>query len=1201
MNPRSSTRSGFKNTDGVTGFDAARDSAADPHAQISTPSPVPAGTLSLLFTDIEGSTALVQRLGADGYAEVQAAHNALMRAAIAAHGGREMASHGDAFFVVFETAADGLAAAIAAQRALAAHPGPPDGAVRVRMGLHAGQPRQTAEGYVGVDLNRAARICDAANGGQVLVSAALAALLGGGEGSVGDAADDGSNTTTDGATITVEGGSLPTVRLLDLGEHRLKDLRYAERLLRVATGGLPDVDAPPRTAGELTARDRIVVTDPTAPSGDPSRLDAAPTVVDRTVPETLAALADVVRGGTRTVVLTAEQVRAAASHRPADVRDYRLGRVAEWSQPRYRLDGRFVALTLLVDQGEEAASGRWAAKQERYDDLGKLLAAVPEPAVVLLGPPGSGKSTLLRHLELDVAIGALRAGEARAKRRAENKRGEGDGSPVTFFIQLNQYKPDRPGDPLPAPGDWLAARWAERYPDLPALDHLLADGRMILLLDALNEMPAASEREFRDRVGLWKDWLVRLAEVRPGNRVVFTCRTLDYSAPLSTPALRVPQVQIEPLSGAQVEAFLRAYSPARGVAIWAAIAGTPQLDALRAPFFLGLLVDQIEATGEMTDDRAGLFTGFVRQALRREVERGSPLFALEELLASRDVRRIAQGQWRDAYELPERGALVPRLAALAYGMQATDVDGEAGQVRIDYDTALAVVDHPRSADIVKAGVSIAVLDEDPAADEVLYRHQLIQEYFAARVLAREPRPELVAAPWWSAEIRPTVRELIDTLPPSETLPPLPTTGWEEPTVLAAAMTADPAGFVRGLMATNLPLAGRCAVQPMVASRLPADLVNELRWALVARSRDASADLRARIDAGLALGWLGDPRFERRVGPYGAYLLPPMVEIPGGVYPIGDDEPIKRIDVDVTHRTTYHMPRHSIQLGQFQIGQYPVTNAEWMCFIQAGAYDDECWWDSMAARAWRRGEGTAERPKQNARKVLQMFKSDPTLLERWLASGQLDHEVHERWKHRLAMTDEEFERHLLELYPDGRATEPRWWHEARFSHPGQPVVGICWHEARAYCAWLSAQSGLPFRLPSEVEWEAAARGPGARQMPYRSAADWTCGNTLETHLKRPTPVGVFVEGDTPEATSDMAGNVAQWTISAWGIGDDDPEFVYPYDRNDGREDVNTASRLRRVARGGAWINPTFSARSAFRFGFIADSRFSDIGFRLASGA
>ena len=99
--------------------------------------------------------------------------------------------------------------------------------------------------------------------------------------------------------------------------------------------------------------------------------------------------------------------------------------------------------------------------------------------------------------------------------------------------------------------------------------------------------------------------------------------------------------------------------------------------------------------------------------------------------------------------------------------------------------------------------------------------------------------------------------------------------------------------MRGVMAANLALAGRCAAQPEVrgaaAGRRSLD---ELRWALVARSRDPEADLRERIACGLAVGELGDPRFERREGPHGAYLMPPLVEIAGGVYPIGEDEPIE---------------------------------------------------------------------------------------------------------------------------------------------------------------------------------------------------------------------------------------------------------------------------------------------------------------------
>ena len=101
------------------------------------------------------------------------------------------------------------------------------------------------------------------------------------------------------------------------------------------------------------------------------------------------------------------------------------------------------------------------------------------------------------------------------------------------------------------------------------------------------------------------------------------------------------------------------------------------------------------------------------------------------------------------------------------------------------------------------------------------------------------------------------------------------------------MSANPEAFVTALMETNLPLAGRCAAQPDV--RISEELKTRIRWALVERTQDSNADLRARIAAGLSLGPLGDPRFERRKGPYGDYLLPPLVAIPGGIYTLGSKE------------------------------------------------------------------------------------------------------------------------------------------------------------------------------------------------------------------------------------------------------------------------------------------------------------------------
>ncbi|MBK7782514.1 MAG: SUMF1/EgtB/PvdO family nonheme iron enzyme [Ardenticatenia bacterium] len=997
----------------------------------------PTGTLTFLFTDIEGSAARweAQR---EAMSAALVRHDALLRGAIEGRGGTVFKTVGDAFCAVFADAVAALSAAMDAQRALAAEAWSAFGAefadLRVRMGIHHGKAEERGGDYFGPSLNRTARLMSAGHGGQVLLSQT--------------------------AQLVVRDYLPAGVDLRDLGEHRLKDLRHSEHLFQLVAEGLADIVTPPVTAEALTARDRVQV------------LEDAPT---RPLSEAMAALLAAIRGdddtGT-TVALSPEQAREIAQRRPANLTEYRLGRIAEWSQPRYRLDGRFVALTLLVDQGEDAAGGRWAAKEQAYDDLGALLANTTDPAVVLLGPPGAGKSTLLRRLELDTAIAGL---------RGEDTQGSGTSSArdtVTFFIQLNQYKPERPGAPPPAPGDWLAEHWASRFPDLPSLDSLLSEGRMVLLLDALNEMPAASERDYRERVGLWKDWLLRLTQTRPGNRVVFSCRALDYSAPLSTPALRVPQVQIEALTDTQVEAFLKAYSPVRGAEIWAAVQGTPQLETLRAPFFLALVVEQVEATGDLAQDRAGIFTGFVRQALRREVERGSPLFALEELLSSRDLRRITQWQWKDGYELPERGVLFPKLGSLAYGMQEAAADGGASQVRLDLDAAMDLLDSPADEDIVKAGLAIAVLDEDPAADELLYRHQLLQEYFAARILARQPKPELVAAPWRAEDISPTVPDLLATLSPADSLPPLPQTGWEETTILAAAMAEDKESFVRALLPHSLTVASRAAATPAVRGLLSAGLMDELRWALVARSRDAEADLRARIAAGLVLGDLGDPRFERQTGPWGEYLLPPLVEVPGGVYTIGDDEPITYDNRGTTFTTTAHVPAHQLEIPAFRIGQFPVTNAEWACFMDAGGYEDERWWDTEDGRRWRRGEMANEGGKVNIRYWRGRLLAEEGLFERMEAEGGFPTAEHlERWKRWMALDNAAFEAALNVHYRPTRQEEPAFWRDARLNATSQPVVGVCWYEARAYCAGCRRRQAPPsvYRPRSSGRRQHAAPG------------------------------------------------------------------------------------------------------------------------------
>ena len=134
---------------------------------------LPAGTVTFLFTDIEGSTRLLHELG-DEYADVLAEHRRALREVFARNSGVEVDTQGDAFFVVFPRATDAIAAAAEAQSALA------EGPVHVRMGVHTGEPLVTAEGYVGVDVHRAARIMSAGHGGQVIVSESTCCLLDGG-------------------------------------------------------------------------------------------------------------------------------------------------------------------------------------------------------------------------------------------------------------------------------------------------------------------------------------------------------------------------------------------------------------------------------------------------------------------------------------------------------------------------------------------------------------------------------------------------------------------------------------------------------------------------------------------------------------------------------------------------------------------------------------------------------------------------------------------------------------------------------------------------------------------------------------------------------------------------------------------------------------------------------------------------------------
>ena len=191
---------------------------------------LPGGTVTFVFTDIEGSTKLLQELGDERYGQVSGDHRRLVRETFGARGGTEIDTQGDAFFYSFPRARDAVSAAVDAQRALRDHEWPEGKVVRVRMGVHTGEPQIGDEGYLGLDVVRAARISAAGHGGQILISETTRALLG--------------NQLPEGVGVH------------DLGEQHLKDVQH-EHIYELTVDGGAASQKPLKTEAPRSSREEM--------------------------------------------------------------------------------------------------------------------------------------------------------------------------------------------------------------------------------------------------------------------------------------------------------------------------------------------------------------------------------------------------------------------------------------------------------------------------------------------------------------------------------------------------------------------------------------------------------------------------------------------------------------------------------------------------------------------------------------------------------------------------------------------------------------------------------------------------------------------------------------------------------------------------------------------------------------------------------
>ena len=853
-----------------------------------------------------------------------------------------------------------------------------------------------------------------------------------------------------------------------------------------------------------------------------------------------------------------------------DLTPYLTQRAATWrAGAAGQLDRRFVNLTLMVDHGLEYDGPRHEA-QGRYNLLSDLLAERPDVgAWVLVGAPGSGKSTVLQHHEMttaDAALARLAATDAPGGAEA------GDPPELCIWHRLSEYDAER----SPPPAEWLQlpTRWPQALPPLATLRQV---ARVRWLLDGLNEIKAPNRDAQLAAVDRWTEWAAAEASHAEHLAPVFSVRTLDQS-PMSANAFEVRQIVLAPWSPAQIQAYC-AHTLGEGNALWPSIEADRQLLALsELPFNLAAQCELFRTLGRAARDRAELLGGLFWQMLAKR--QGEPKLRRPGLLGEADWQHIAAGKWKDTLRaLPERhGCLVPWLDD---ALQRLHRRGR--QVSVTQAELLAGLD-PRPGwaspqDWLQAVRCLNLIGDgghDEFSTDPLLRctHQLWQEFFAARGIRDGVLIQPDRLPDFTPPTLPDLEATVASLGVQEPLPGPDPTHWEEPVKLAVQLLRDPAPWITHLQPRNLPLAGRAAVA--ARSRLTDATLAPLRQALLARSRDPAVDLRLRIEAGLVLGELGDPRWEERQGPHGRYLWPKQwVKVPGGVYRIGDDE------------SAYdnQKPETEVTLAPFEMAFAPVTNAEYRCFVEAGGYRDERWWEGETAKKWLKEGVRNEEQMDVDRRLISDARKD---IKSFLARYNLTESQRQWWTDRAEESEEQTERNLEHWYGAKRFEHPQEWFNPQFNAPNQPVVGICQFEARAYACWLQAQSGQPLRLPSEAEWEAAARGVQRRRWPWgdtdperwQMAAD-------PAHLRRCSPVGVFVQADSPGGLTDLAGNVWEWTTSAYT------------DRLDAAT-LNAEAPdglARRVLRGGSWNNPTVFCRASFRSRYPPDFRNFNIGFRL----
>lgn len=699
---------------------------------------------------------------------------------------------------------------------------------------------------------------------------------------------------------------------------------------------------------------------------------------------------------------------------------------------------------------------------------------------VLLGEPGGGKTTTIWKLAAELA--------ERARQDVKE--------PIPLLIRLGRWTDAKQSLP-----DFIAGQLGELG---VCLDTLLKERRAALLLDGLNELPAAQH-------ALKYPLVQKFIAAHPDLLAIISCRELDY-----TIDLKFDRINITPLDPLRIREFVTKYlGETEGAALFWKLAGeeakqqlakflgkfadkfnepervfwiADQLPAdhhwgydwrdderkdntywqnwlklrelpsslmvlARNPYMLLMLTSVYAEQQELPENRGELFQLFVETLYRREN------------IPDEDQRPLSAALARVAFEMQRQRAMPDKK----------DKDGGALTVL----PKAAVLELLTDGQLYLAGCANLL----NVGDEVRFSHQLLQEYFAAHYMNCEIEAGRLAATsiwppdqWWER------------------------TNWEEAAILLAGLYSDDCTPVIDWLADAQPeVAAQCLTRSGAAL---ADATREkLRAKWLPRLTDLKSEpqAQARAAVGRALGQTGlDNRPGVSVTKDG---LPDFawVEIPAGEFQYGDK------------KAEYAAKPRRIMLPTFYISRYPVTYAQFQAFVDDGnGYQAQRWWQGWAA--------------------------------------------------------------------DDKHSQPG---EQAFKFANHPRETVSWYEAMAFSRWLSWRWGGGFdlprvdewavRLPTEYEWEKAARGTDGRMYPYGNEFDAAKGNTWEggNRIGQTNAVGLYPQGASPYGVEEMSGNVWEWCLSDHGK----PVL-------EARKE-NLATDKRRVLRGGAWFNFQLDARAVCR--------------------